>query len=524
MSQEQHIRYPSPGEPLELDKLIDGSLELHPLAEGTNTAMSGRAGERTKAATGEQKLTAVPEVSTEDLRAIDREYLCWGDTVHYQEKPIIVSGCQGGLVFDSDGNTYIDMGMWHSSCNFGYRNPEIESEVCRQLGTLPQACGDFLHREKLLVAKEVVDAIYERTGVKGRVSFNVGGSLVVEDALKIIRKNTGKNKVAVMMGAYHGRSLSTLCLSSSHRYRQYFNEFPERAIMFPFANCAQCFYEKERDTCDLYCARMIRKAFSNEYYGIASATSSEIGAIVVEPCQGRGYTIPPKDFYRNFTGEMQERGILILDDEIQVGMYRTGKLFAFEHFGFVPDIITLSKSFTNGLSPVSLVWARADLVDPEVFTPGHAHSNFANHPLGTAAALASWRYMMAQDYETSVPAKGSYFLANLRELQVRHPFVGSVDGLGLLLNMVFADEKGVPYRNSAQLAAEIAQESDFTYKGKSWRMILQIGGYDLNVLKFAPYLDISYEEIDCAIAVLDQILEKLGLMLSCQSVASGGVR
>lgn len=500
---------------------METSTESSPWHEENSMPMTGITDDGTQATGAVKVQPAVNKLSAEDLHAIDRDYLCWGDTVHYQSNPIVLSGCQGGLVFDCNGNTYIDMGMWHSSCNFGYRNPTIEAEVARQLATLPQACGDFLHREKLLIAREVVDAIYARTGLKGRVCFNVGGSLVVEDALKIIRKNTKKNKVAVMMGSYHGRSLGTLSLSSSHRYRQYFNEFSERSVMFPFANCAQCYYEKERDTCSLYCAAMINKALSNEYYGIASSNSTEIGAIVIEACQGRGYTIPPRDFYRNFLMEMQRREILVLDDEIQVGMYRTGKLFAFEHFDFVPDIITLSKSFTNGLSPVSLVWARADLVDPEVFTPGHMHSNFANHPLGTAAALASWRYMMAQDYERTVPIKGAYFLTQLLKLQTSHPFVWRVDGLGLLLNMVFADEKGNPLRNSAELAAKIAQENDFPHQGKTWRMILQAGGYDLNVLKFAPYLDICEDEIDCAISVLDQILTKLGHMLGWQSYASG---
>ncbi len=244
---------------------------------------------------------------------------------------------------------YIDTGMWHSSCNFGYRNPEIERVLNRQMNSLPQVCGDFLHREKLLIAKMVVDAVYERTGIKVRVSFNVGGSLAVEDALKIVRKNTGKNRVAVMMGAYHRRSLGALSLSSSYRYRQFYNEFPDRSVMFPFANCEQCFYEKNRDNCELYCAKMIKKSFSNDYYGLATETEAEIGAIALESCQGRGYTIPPTDFYSNFIPDLQQRGILVLDDEIQVGMYRTGKLFAFEHYDFVPDIITLSKSFTNGL-------------------------------------------------------------------------------------------------------------------------------------------------------------------------------
>lgn len=449
------------------------------------------------------------ETESSKLRSIDRDYLSWGDTVHYQENPIIVNHCKGGIVSDIDGRNYIDTGMWHSSCSFGYRNLEIEAEVSHQLMTLPQACGDFLHREKLLLAKMVVDSIYERTGVKGRVSFNVGGSLVIEDALKIVRKHTGKNRVATMMGSYHGRSLGTLSLSSSHRYRQFYNEFPDRAVMFPFANCAQCFYEKERETCNLYCSKMISKSFSNEYFGLASESSVEVGAIAIEPCQGRGYTIPPKDFYRSFIPELQERGVLVISDEIQVGMYRTGKLFSFEHYEFVPDIITLSKSFTNGLSPVSLVWARADLVDPKTFTPGHAHSNFANHPLGTAAALATWRYMLKQDYEISVPEKGEYFLKGLKILQARYPFVYSVDGLGLLLNMMFADEAGNPHDGAAQMAAAIAQDHDFDWNGENWRMILQTGGYNLNVLKFAPHLDISYEEIDRMLGILDSVLQKL---------------
>jgi 4-aminobutyrate aminotransferase / (S)-3-amino-2-methylpropionate transaminase / 5-aminovalerate transaminase len=444
-----------------------------------------------------------------ELRRIDRDCMSWGDTVHYVESPLIVTACQDDTVEDDAGNWYIDTGMWHSSCNFGYRNRAIEDAVAAQLQTLPQVCGDYLHREKLLLAREVVEAIEERTGVRGRVSFNVGGSLAVEDALKIVRKHTGRNRVAVMMGSYHGRSLGTLSLSSSHRYRQHYNEFADRAIMFPFADCTQCYYEKSPDTCETYCGRMIRKAFANEYYGLATDDSTEIGGVFIEPCQGRGYTVPPRDFYNEFLDEARRRGILIVSDEIQVGMFRTGKLFAFEHFGFVPDIITLSKSLTNGLSPLSLVWARADLLDREVFTPGHTHSNFANHPLGTAAGLAAWRYMTSRDYEVSVPRKGGRYLEGLRLLKERYPFIHSVDGLGLLLNMVFADANGKPHKGMARLATDIAQRQDFTWEGTRWRMLLQVGGPENNVLKFAPYLDITEEEIERSVGVLDQVLARL---------------
>ncbi len=449
------------------------------------------------------------EAYSDYLRSVDNEVISWGDTVHYQKNPIIARGCKNDVVYDIEGNEYIDTQMWHSSCNFGYANDEITNAAHEQLDSLPQVSGDFIHEEKIILAKMVVDAIYERTGLKGRVSFNTSGTLVVEDALKIVRKNNSKTKVAVNMGAYHGRSLEVCGMSSSHRYRQYFGEFPNRAVMFPYANCSNCFFGMKRDSCDLYCAKSINKSFENEFYGLASESSCEIGAFFIECCQGRGYTIPPKDYFKTFVPELKKRGVLIVDDEIQVGMYRTGKLFAFEHFGFIPDIITMSKSFTNGIAPLSMVWAREDLVDPEVFGPGHTHSNFANNSLGTSAALATWKYMNKQDYEKSVPEKGAYYLKKLFELKEQYPFIYSVDGLGLLLNIVFADENGKEYDNLAKKAVTYAQDYDYYYNGKKYRMILNSGGYSTNVIKLAPHLNISYDEIDRDINILSKIFKKM---------------
>lgn len=445
------------------------------------------------------------------LRSIDNEAVSWGDTVHYQKNPIIASSCEKDIVYDIEGNRYIDTQMWHSSCNFGYANTRITAEVRRQLEVLPQVSGDFLHEAKIHLAKAVADAIYQRTGLKGRVSFNASGTLAVEDALKIVRKNTKKSTVAVNMGAYHGRSLTVCGMSSSHRYRQYFGEFPNRAAMFPFANCGNCFYGMCRKNCDAYCAKIINKTFENEFYGFASENSCEIGAFFIECCQGRGYTIPPADYFKTFVPELKKRGILIVDDEIQVGMYRTGKLFAFEHYGFVPDIITMSKSLTNGLAPLSLVWAREDLVDPKFFGPGHTHSNFANSSLGTAAGLATWNYMLSKNYGNSIAKKGKYYLNKLLELKNKYPLIHSVDGLGLLLNIVFADKSGNAHANLAKKAVTLAQDNDYFYDGQKYRMILNSGGYSTNVIKLAPYFDIGFSEIDRDINILDQIMEKLFL-------------
>lgn len=443
------------------------------------------------------------------LRRLDKDYLSWGDTVHYQSRPIVAQRCEQDLIYDVEGNTYIDSQMWHSSCNFGYRNAFIESAVIDQMHRLPQVSGDFLHQEKLELAEAVCDAIEARTGLKGRVSFNVSGTLVVEDALKIVRRHTGCNRVASMMGGYHGRSLEVSGISSSRRYRQYYGEFPNRAIMYPFAHCAHCYYDKRQADCATYCGKMIRRSLESDFYGICSDDSAGIGAVMLEMCQGRGYIIPPRDFYTQFVPEMRKRGILIVADEIQVGMFRTGKLFAFEHFDVVPDIITMSKSLTNGLSPLSLMWAREALISPDVITPGHTHSNFANHSLGTAAALATWRYMMAQDYERTLPAKAARFLKGLRRIKTKHPFVHAVDGLGMLFNMSFADGDGKPLRDAGKWAVTIAQDEDFQYEGRSLRMVLNSGGYWSDTLKFAPWLDLTGDDIDRSIAVLGLIVDRL---------------
>ena len=453
------------------------------------------------------------------LREIDRNIMSWSDTVHYQDNPIIANYCQGEIITDLQGNNYIDTQMWHSSCNFGYRNMQIENAVRHQLDQLPQVSGDFLHVDKLLLAKEVEEAIFERTGQHGRISFNVGGTLVVEDALKIVRRHTGKSKVGAFMGAYHGRSLTVSGLSSSHRYRQPFGEFPQKAEQFAFPNPADCYYElpQGQSQSDYY-ARMITKRFENDFYGIATDEDQELGGFFLELCQGRGYTIPPLDFYQKFVPQLQQRGMLMVDDEIQIGMFRTGKLFAFEHFNIQPDIITLSKSFSNGLSPLSMVWAKGDLAAPDNFGPGHAHSNFANHSLGTAAALATWKYMLSQNYEITIPQKGGYYLSRLKELKNKYWFIGSVDGLGLLLNLVFKHPDGRPLKGLGKLAVTIGQDNDFFYQGRPYRLILNAGGFSCEGLKLAPYLDISYAEIHRTIALLDQVVLRLAHHLQTQGV------
>jgi len=450
-----------------------------------------------------------PAPEAAHLRDLDREHLSWGDAVHLQDRPILASWAEGEVVHDLEGHRYIDTQMWHSACNFGYRNRAIERGLAAQLERLPQVSSDFLHSERLLLAKGVCDAIQERTGLRGRVGYAMTGTLAVEEALKIVRRHTGNNRMAVMTGAYHGRSLEVSALSCSARYRRPFGQFADRAVMFPFADCARCPYEKRREDCGTFCGRMIAGALASDACGIACEEGPEIGALVLEMCQGRGYTVPPRDFFTAFVPAAQARGILVVDDEIQVGLFRTGTLFAFEHYGITPDIVLLGKSLTNGLCPQSLIWAREGLAEPAVFGPGLTHGTFSVHPLGTAAALATWHYMLSRDYGQRLLVPAARYLAGLERLKARHPSVGSVGGVGMLFRLAFADGKGAPLRGAAKRAVTLAQEEDYLHEGQVFRMILSSGGDWGEVLKLAPCLDITLEEIDRTMAVLDQVIGRL---------------
>ena len=172
-------------------------------------------------------------------------------------------------------------------------------------------------------------------------------------------------------------------------------------------------------------------------YGVwdAKAEASEFGAFYIEAVQGTGgYVISPADYFKRLKGTCDKHKILIVDDEVQMGFYRTGKFWAIENFGITPDIIVFGKALTNGLNPISGIWAREELISPEAFPPGSTHSTFSSNPLGTAVALETLKMLEEENYETLVNEKGAYFLAGLRELERRHPeSIGQVDGLGLAL-------------------------------------------------------------------------------------------
>jgi 4-aminobutyrate aminotransferase-like enzyme len=314
-------------------------------------------------------------------------------------------------------------------------------------------------------------------------------------------------------GGYHGRTLGASAITSSYRYRRRYGHFGDRAQFVPYPYCFRCPYGKRREDCGLYCVDQFARLFETEYHGVYDLKTGqcEFAAFYVEPVQGTGgYVVPPPGYFEKLKGVLDQHGILLVDDEIQMGIYRTGKLFSIEHFNVTPDVIVFGKALTNGLNPLSGIWAREDLIDPEIFPPGSTHSTFASNPLGTAAALETLRLTQEQDFHAIATEKGAYFLAGLRALKERYRFIGDVDGLGLALRVeICADDGFTPDKARTDRLADIGLAGELPWKGKRYGLVLDVGGYYKNVLTLAPSLTISYDEIDMALGLLNEALSRV---------------
>lgn len=448
-----------------------------------------------------------------DLLADEARYCSFGDTVHYADPPKVFTRCEGSYLYDAAETPFLDLQMWYSAVNFGYGNERLNNALKHQIDVLPQVASQYLHPTKVELAKVIAQDAEKKWGRPGRVHFNVGGSQSIDDSLKLVRNfKQGKSLMFAFEGGYHGRTLGASAITSSYRYRRRYGHFGDRAHFVPFPYHFRGPKGMSKEEYGEKCVAEFARLFETEYNGVWDPKSSqaEYAAFYVEPIQGTGgYVIPPPNFFTGLKKVLDQYGILLVVDEIQMGFYRTGKLWSIEHFGVQPDVLVFGKALTNGLNPLAGLWAREEMINPAIFPPGSTHSTFASNPLGTAVGLETMKMLAETDYETMVMSKGAHFLAGLQDLQKRHPEIGDVDGLGLALRAEICEADGfTPNKRLLDKMFDIGLSGDLDHKGKKTGLVLDVGGYYKNVITLAPSLHISTEEIDLGIELLDQLLTR----------------
>jgi 4-aminobutyrate aminotransferase len=402
--------------------------------------------------------------------------------------PLVAERGEGALIQDIDGNRFLDCCAGIAVVATGHCHPQVVEAIQRQAAKLIHMSGTDFYYENMVELAEKLAALTPG-GVPRRVFFGNSGAEAIEAAIKMARYHTGRGQFLAFYGAFHGRTMGALALTAS-RSGQQRGFFPvmQGVHHVPYAYCYRCAYGKTPDSCAVECVQVIE----NDLFRM-KLPPEEVAAIVVEPVQGEsGYVVPPKKFFDELRRVADKHEILLVFDEVQSGMGRTGKMFALEHFDAIPDIMALAKGIASGL-PLGATIARADLMD---WPPGAHASTFGGNPVCVSAALATLE-LLEQELIDNAARVGAHMKARLDEFPRRFPVVGDVRGLGLMIGMELVRDQATKVR-----APEIR---DWLVASCFERGVLVLGAGP-NTIRISPPLVITQDQADFAVDTLADCL------------------
>jgi 4-aminobutyrate aminotransferase / (S)-3-amino-2-methylpropionate transaminase / 5-aminovalerate transaminase len=409
----------------------------------------------------------------------------------FNTAPIFLASGKGALVTDVDGNRFIDFAGGLGVLNVGRANARVLQAVKEQVEKTLHECFHVAMYEGYVELAETLNSITPGDHAKKTMLSNSGAE-AVENAVKIARYHTERDAVVGFTNGFHGRTLMGMTLTAKEMpYRHGFGPFAPEVYRAPFAYCYRCPLGLTHPSCGIACAEQLADQIDSQI------GADSVAALVVEPVQGEGgFVVAPDDWIPALRQIASERGILLIDDEVQSGMGRTGKMFAIEHYGVVPDIVTTAKSLGAGL-PISGITGTAEVMDgPHV---GGLGGTFGGNPVACAAALA----VIAELTETDLMERGriqsQVIRSRLDPLADELTLVGEVRGLGPMIGVELVCDKKAKTPAKAEAAAVVAR----CLKGGV--LTLKAGTYD-NVVRLLAPLVIEDEELHEGLDVLIEAL------------------
>lgn len=438
--------------------------------------------------------TPLPGLKSTALLGRDAKVISKSYTRSY---PFTMKRGKGTWVWDVDGNKFLDLTCGIGVTNLGHCHPRVNAAIKRQVDHFLHMAGtDFYYQLQVELAEELA-RITPGDGPK-RVFFTNSGTESVEAALKLARKHTGRPKVISFVGSFHGRTYGSLSLSASKPiHRQGYEPLLSGIIHVPYGYCYRCPIHLTYPECEIDCIDFIERHVFHHL-----ADPYEVAAIFVEPMQGEGgYILPPPGWHAKLRALCDKYGILLVTDEVQSGMGRTGKFFAMEHFGVVPDITCIAKGIANGL-PLGAIVAKDEVMD---WGPGTHANTFGGNPVASAAAIETIRVIEDERLLDHAITMGKRLMLGLNQLAEEHSTIGDVRGLGLMVGAELVDP------NTGQQAKKLR---DLTVDNAYYMGTLLLGAGSAT-MRFLPPLNITPHEIDLGLdifaAALQKGEEKLGM-------------
>ena len=388
--------------------------------------------------------------------------------------PMAIQRANGATIEDVDGNIYIDFFGGAGVMAVGHSNPEVVRKVAAQLKEVTH-CLDFPTPAR----KDLLDKLFSVLPKSvNKVQFGgPTGSDAVETALKLAKINTGKHSVIAFEGAYHGMTAGALSVTSDRTHKKGLMPLLPDVHFIPYAYCYRCSFDRSPGQCDLECAKYLEHVLDDPHSGV-----SDPCAVIIEAIQGEGGTIVPPDGYiAKIRKICSKYDVILIADEIQSGFCRTGRMFAYEHDGIVPDIITLSKALGGIGLPISGIAYKESL---DKWSSGQHIGTFRGNQLAYAAGSAAIHFMLEHRLDNHAKEIGTLLKNSLKALEKDSKIIGEVRGSGLMLGVEIVDDKASK-RPSPQLAKEIRHVCH------QMGLLIEIGGHYGNVARFLPPLVIT---------------------------------
>lgn len=404
--------------------------------------------------------------------------------------PMVVDHASGAVVTDVNGREYLDCFAGISVVNAGHNNPAVIAAAKAQMDKLVHCASYIYHTQPVADLAEKMAQIAPR-GLS-KTFFGNGGAEAIEGALKLARLYTGKHEFIALHASFHGRSWGALSVTGNQGRKKRGGPYAPGVAFAPAPYVYRSLWPNDPEECGRQCAKSLEDV-------IRFATSGDVAAFIAEPIMGEGgILVPPSNYFREVKKVLDQHNILFIADEVQSGFCRTGKIFAYEHFGVDPDILVTAKGIADGF-PLSAFTTRPEIA--AAFKPGDHLSTFGGNPVSCAAALANIEFMQKEDLAARSAETGAYASAKLRELQKQNPIIGDVRGLGLMIGVeLVKDEKLTPAASEAETIREALFKAG---------VLVGVGGVYGNVIRFQPPLIITRQQIDRAIAAFAKTLQEI---------------
>lgn len=399
-----------------------------------------------------------------------------------------ISHGQGALLVDVEGNEYIDFGGGIAVMNVGHSHPRVVAAIKEQAEKFTHTCFMVSPYASSVDLAEKLCELTPGNFPKAAMFANSGAE-AVENAVKIARYFTQKEAIIAFDNGFHGRTLLGMSLTSKVKpYKFRMGPYAPEVYRMPFANCYRCPFGKVYPQCDVTCADHL------EYFFINHVAAEQTAAIIVEPVQGEGgFIVPPKEYFRKLKRICDEHGVLMIADEIQTGIGRTGHMFAMEYYGIEPDITTVAKSLAAGM-PLSAVVGKKEIMD--VVHPAGIGGTYGGNPLACEAALAVFDVFDSEDLLTKSKNLGEKLHARFLNMSEKYKLIGDVRGLGPMIAMELVND-----RQTKEPAAEQTKKL-VSYCFERGLIILACGTYG-NVLRFLMPLVITDEQLEKGLKIIE---------------------